>query len=273
MAWVISPDGSQTGYRYNKLGQLATIILADGETVAFHYDGLGRLIKRCQDLADGSGERTQFWQYKSGMPYPCVWVDEDGHQTNFSYDIKGHLIGVTNTFGLKHNYEYGAFDALISHVSPLGRSCYQYNYDCQLICVSDDKQIVDDSCLYVPAHQGQSVQAVAPQPVMYQQSRIMFAYDVAGRLESKTLADGTSVHFYYDAVGRLVQQQSRTKEGRVDTNISLDCDEVVQQIKVLSPDAALIFEYEKLHHDLWRPKDTPKGNQEAQSFKKINLSA
>ncbi|MCL1060796.1 DUF6531 domain-containing protein [Shewanella benthica] len=253
LAWIISPDASQTGYRYNRLGELVTIFLADGGTVVFHYDGLGRLVTRCQTLAGGSKEGTQFWQYKSGMPYPCAWVDEDGHQTNFAYDCDGHLIGVTNSQGLKHDYEYGAFDTLISHVTPQGRSCYQYNHDCQLLSVSEAKQ-VEDSTLYFHSHQGQAVQALATQPVMSQQSRIVFAYDAAGRLESKTLADGTSVHFYYDAIGRLVQQQSRTKEGRVDTNIPLECDEVVHQLKVLSPDAALIFEYEKLAQNSWRPK-------------------
>lgn len=245
LAWVISPDTSQTGYRYNRLGQLVTILLADGGTVVFYYDGLGRLVKRCQTLADGSKEGRQFWQYKSGMPHPCAWVDEDGLQANFTYDVTGHLIGVTNSQGLKHDYEYGAFDTLITHSTPQGRNFYQYNHNCQLISVSEDKQIADSS-LYFHSHQGQAVQAMTTQQVVSQQSITVFAYDAVGRLESKTLADGTSVHFYYDAIGCLVQQQSRTKEGRVATNITHECDEVVHQLRVLSPDAALTFEYEKL---------------------------
>lgn len=214
LAWIITPQGEQTGYQYQHSGLLSGILLPCGEKLVFKYDNLGRVTSQTRHSAQLNITR---WHYQTSWPSPHAVTDEEGDRCYYEYDIEGNITRYTDRLGQQWQYQYGTFNLLQQSVNPQGENTlYRYNGECQLEAVINHQQQV---WCYQYNSNGQVVTELP-----YDGSTIEFTYDAAGRIKSQTAADGSSRYFYYNLAGQLIQSQSRDQDARVSSNTYFDLD-------------------------------------------------
>lgn len=177
-----------TAYQRDLAGNVINITNPEGQEKKFTYDPCGNLLSetdadgnvtRCSYLPDG---RTKGWQFADGrsviLSYDalkrlCAVEDWNG-TTKIEHDEAGRPSKVTAPSGECVGYEWGRRGEKKSVLYPGGRRMeYQYDAALRLTACTDGKESVS------------------------------YAYDPSGRLKEKTLPNGCSQSYTYNASGLL----------------------------------------------------------------------
>ena len=141
---ITAPDGKITSYTYDNMGRTATVT-ADGRTTTNSYHALGHLTTVLKH--DGTSTARIYDSFGYGQL--DQEIDENGHQTNYTYTEAGELQSLTDASGhtrtwtynkrgqlvaktwpdtTADGYTYDTFGRLETHVAPAGGvETYAYN--------------------------------------------------------------------------------------------------------------------------------------------------
>lgn len=114
---------------------------------------------------------------------------------NFSYDAAGRPSGTTSALGANTTTSYDNLGRVSGQTLPLGAVSYGYNGQDALTSAQDPRSL---STTYAVDSFGQTQTQVSPDT-----GTTGLAFDKAGNLVSRQLADGSVVTFTYDAGNRL----------------------------------------------------------------------
>ncbi len=212
------PDSSRHRLVWNALGQLIEETLPDGGVRRFSYDALGRRTT----TADEHGAVTR--QHWDAVGRLIQTTFPTGSTRAYSYGAYGQVTAERDELGRITRYEYDDDLHLVSRrINPDGTQV-QYRYDhAQLLLTEIENESGEKYRLdYTPT-------GLIRQESGFDGRRTAYAYDLnghllektefgddgsclvtaykrdaAGRLQVKTLPDGTKVSYQYDRLGRLI---------------------------------------------------------------------
>lgn len=221
---VIDPAGNQSLAGYDIAGNRLHITNPNGSETFFEYDALGRL----QTETDPLGNRvTAAYDLRGNR---ASLINGRGQQITFTFDAANRLTGigmpgapvtheldgnanpVASRLGDNSTVErtFDALNRMVSRIDPYGNKI-RYTYDpagnLTELTYSDNKTVVyfyDDlnRLTRVTDWEGRSTN---------------YFYDprVPGRLLRTSLPDGSNVHYYYDAAGRLIGISDLAVDGSI----------------------------------------------------------
>lgn len=162
--------GKADTYAYDSAGRLSTVTDRKGQTTRYTYDSAGRVVSiefpdRTRNLTfDGAGR--------------VVTVEEGGSRVDYSYDTVNRLVKevqTTNATSHEVSYTYDRLDRRVSRqVNGADETRYEWDIANRLKAI----RFAGESTLY--------------------------DWDAAGRLTRKTLPNGVTADYNYDAASRLL---------------------------------------------------------------------
>lgn len=198
-------DGSVTRYQYNAAGRLESVGNALGEYARMTVDVSGNSIRNSSPrnyaeingtgpVAIGATEFSSTTVLDSlGRPY--TELGNNSQRIEKRYDNNGNLTSSTDAQGRVSTYTYDAANRLVSSRAPDGGSTVM-EYDAQgnLASVTDPRSL---QTRYTYNGFGQVTSIISPDTGM-----TTFGYDSASRLSSEIRADGKTISYYWDSLGR-----------------------------------------------------------------------
>jgi RHS repeat-associated protein len=182
--------GNPTVTTFDTLGRAASIERKDilGTTLAHtiqYYDGRGKRLKRV-DLVKATGQEdraiTTEWQYDACGRLVGLFEAVDTplrRATLYSYNQYGEKVADIAADGVIIHYAYDALGRLSAYHSSDGTIAYQFQYDPNSNIVS----------VFDAIHQSYTTRT----------------YDAANRVTDETLANGLTLNYQYDGLGRVTQ--------------------------------------------------------------------
>ncbi|MFG0519044.1 RHS element core protein [Kluyvera intermedia] len=229
------PDGSKTGYAYNRQNQLTSTTYPDGLYSTSDYDEAGRLVKEtsrsgevttyCYDnpaseqpssTEDATGSRKQMRWRDDGLLQ--AFTDCSGYQTRYEYDCFGQMTAMHREEGLSLCRTYNNRGFLVSQKDNEGRETrYDYNPAGDLTIVTAPDGNRTETCYdargnIISTTQGGLTRKMAYDPAgrlttltNENAATTIFSYDVMDRLTEQTGFDGRHQCYNYDLTGKLTQ--------------------------------------------------------------------
>lgn len=191
-----APDGAVTRYYYNELGQLVTVEQADGAISHFQYNELGQRV----GYIDAEG---QHWlrEYSAGglLKSECY---PGGVGRHYYYNQNGQLNTIKHVDGRIEQYLWDEDGQLLA--KQLGEATTRYSHD----KLGRINGIVDAAGLITEYQRNSAGKITAikrysadsPEQAITEQ----LEYDIAGRLISKTNAQGECTLWQYEGLSQPV---------------------------------------------------------------------
>ncbi len=183
---IVDPNGHESSRAFDPAGNLVSVTDANGNTTRYEYNEANEL--RFVRRADGSTLENQYWPDGSLK----AQVDGAGNATLYDYDMAGRVISVTDPQNRTIRYGY----------APDGRMLWKQEHGGNCAAIPATKCI---SYGYDPAGQLKTIDYSASDTV----DVTNITYDPLGRRDVITMADGRSVDWDWDSLGRL----TRTVDG------------------------------------------------------------
>ncbi|WP_436263250.1 RHS repeat-associated core domain-containing protein [Pseudomonas brassicacearum] len=213
-----APDGGEHRFTWSRLGQLTEETLPDGSQRHFSYDTLGRLLTRQDEHGavthyqwDAVGRllqttlptgATRAWSYNA---YGKVTAERDELEriTRYEYADDLHLVSRRlNPDGSELKYRYDSARLLLTEIENESGEKYQLDYTPGGL-IRQETGFDGQRTGYAYDLNGHLLEKTE---FGADGSQRITAYqrDTAGRLLRKTLPDGATIDYRYDALGRLV---------------------------------------------------------------------
>lgn len=243
-----NPLGQSWQNAFDPAGRLISRTDAEGQTTAFEYDAIGRLTKQVFDDAsealftyDANGNLLTVVDPVTDYGYAYDVRNQKTSYTDnkltktvlYSYDAAGRLATKTDPAGNVLTYAYDAAGNLVTLTDPGGASTMSYDDAGNLILNQRPVQ-VRSAFSYDANHQPILVThyddlATALDPILHRQE---YTRDKLGRIVRTdiTYYDVTqTVHYTYDALGRVTQERSDSSSGGIfpvsfEANIQYDAN-------------------------------------------------
>ncbi|MEM7785178.1 MAG: RHS repeat-associated core domain-containing protein [Planctomycetota bacterium] len=208
------PLGQTETRQYDAAGQLTSVIDFNGDETQFVYDSRNRVTQQI----DVEGSIVNYSYNDSGS---IVLVTDGRGETSYEYDERELLTRKVNPDGTELNYEYNQLGDLISISTPRWETSYTYDSQRQIESVSSGS----GSTSYTYDAIGNLTVTALPNGTIETRSytangllaaivvedangsiidSITYEFDNAGKRIGSVDADGRSVDYRYDAIGRLV---------------------------------------------------------------------
>ena len=210
---VIYSDGQENTFTYNTNGYLLS-----ANDIAFTYDAEGNLT--AQSFTDG---RSIQYTYKADG-YVVRYVDELGHEVNYTYTANGQYDVLSNeTGGLIIDYDYDINGYLVK--AAYGNGTYTtYAYDDYGQVTAIDNYGSDGTV----------------------NSFVHYVYDSEGKRISMTTADGTWA-YTYDAKDQLIGAAFTDKTGVVTQEFACTYDAMGNRLTVTENGVTTTYTYNELN--------------------------
>ncbi|MDX3657039.1 DNRLRE domain-containing protein [Streptomyces sp. ID05-26A] len=194
----VTPGASlgSSAYTYTRVGELLSVVNADGARAERTYDDLGRLVTSTQlERKPQAGTFTSRFKYSDSGDL-LETSSPGGSKSTFSYDAVGALTKVVDPAGVPTHYGYDRAGRPATVKDALGRS-NRTNYDLA----------------------GRATSSVDLSPAGQLLRRSSVTYDAAGNVETTRDTLNRTTAFTYDALSRLTQQ---TEPSSVTTSFGYD---------------------------------------------------
>ena len=175
---VTDANGNTTGFKYDSIGRRTKTTDAQGSSTSFVYDNLGRRIQS----TDAQGRIIKFEYNQLGNLTKTIFPDDtpntdtDNLATSTTYDELSRKTSETDLAGITTHYEYNKGGNLTAVIDGLNQRT-EYEYDQR-----GNKTIQRDTNDNVTS----------------------WVYDELNRVSSRTLPEGQSETFSYNAVGNML---------------------------------------------------------------------
>ena len=232
LAAFTDPLGNQERYEWDPLGNLATVVDAQGARTAYQWDAAGNLLGKTDPLGNQTtygydllGQLVQAvsaegaqetWEW-GAQGLPVAHTNPLGNRETWEWDALGRLAAATDLSGARTSYSYDAAGNVTAETDAAGNSAtYSYGYRDQLTSRTDRTGATWE---YLSDAAGRTVQVTSPRGLVTQLAWDdadnlvsatdnlgrggSWAYDAAGNLTSATDALGNSEQWEWDAAGNL----------------------------------------------------------------------
>ena len=180
-----SPMGRVTELTLDELGRPSRMVRAGLPTTEWQYDGKGRVVKVTRSV--GTEQRVQTYDYGDGG-WVEYFTDALGEKTKYSRDNVGRLRELLAPDEAKTQWVLDDADNVTSYVPPSRQeTAFTYDEKTKLLTKVDPPSVT-------PSSAGDE----------------SFAYGKLNELTKMVRADGKSIGFNYDSLGRLSSQKLGT---------------------------------------------------------------
>lgn len=197
MSESVDALGKRTTYAYDLQGRITEKRMPNGEVFAYSYDSIGQLIHaststneqsftydamgRISTMQNNTWDKSVRFKYDERGNRTHM-TDPEGNTQEYVYDLLNQIKEFTDPDGFKTTFEYDARGAMTKVNRPNGiQSTYAYNDNLQLVSLD---------------HKGERTQ-----------SRLEYAYDLAGNITQKAEEDGAKTEYAYDGLNRIQHVQ------------------------------------------------------------------
>ncbi len=192
----ITPDGAATRYYFNEHGQLITVEQADGAISHFQYNELGQRT----GFTDAEGQQWRREYSAAGLL--TAEISADGAVSRYQYNAQGQLTQRQLPDGQTEQYLWNEEGQLLARKQGEAVSRYSYDNLGRLNGIADAAGLITEYQRSVAGHITQITQYPADAPE--QASVETLQYDNAGRLISKTNAQGEQRQWQYEGLAQPV---------------------------------------------------------------------
>ena len=199
--------GSEYNYSYNKDGGLISTRMPTGGITRFTLDERGRSI----GLITPTG--LQYTHQLDDRGRLLNSVEPDGRAVSYQYDNVGRVISQTVTDDLEARFFYDVAGKLTSVSDPKG-SIWYYNHEAGGI-LSAFTDPAGRSTAYVTDDRDRVIRVALPGA----SGSANLEYDDASRLVRVEYTDGVTLHYSYNADGRIVGTENDTCAFDLDGNV------------------------------------------------------
>ena len=190
------PEGGETLYTYNALGQITRVELPSGDgskrEETYEYDGRGRLIAK----TDASGQVQRIEYNADGLPRKIT--NPEGHSWQRRYNASGQITETIDPLGNATKYSYNPIGLVGSVTDPLGHTTrYLWNPQGRLSAVHDAAGR-SQHYRYDNAQRLVEVQHAPEQSTRYE-------YDAQDRISAVITPDGARTEYRYNPQGLVAE--------------------------------------------------------------------
>ncbi|WP_177176971.1 RHS repeat-associated core domain-containing protein [Faunimonas pinastri] len=192
-------------YAYTALGELQSVdgpLPGTGDTISFTYDAHGCVAS----VTDPLGHATTIGTV-NGRCEPLTSTDANGVETDYTYDVRGRLTGVTRNPGANAavtGFTLDPVGQIVSVSLPDGTSlAFSYDDARRLSSVTDDQ---NNSINYTLDAMGNRTAADIKDASGTLKKRQTATFDELGRLLQSIGASAQTTQYGYDAVGNQVSR-------------------------------------------------------------------
>jgi RHS repeat-associated protein len=209
--------GGQHGYTYDPRNYLSAYTDPLNKATKLEYDGNHNLVAS----TDRNGQKTQF-SYDH-LDRLSLITYADGSTASFQYDAGNRVTRIVDSVNGTIGYTYDGLNRVTSATTPNGSIAYTYyaNGLRQSMTVAGQPTL---TYTYDPANRlTQMVQAAGSANNNVAQT-VAYQYDDANRLTQKTLPNGVTVNYGYDAASQLTGIVYKQVDGSVIGDLSYGYD-------------------------------------------------
>ena len=245
-------DGNTTNYAFDAAGDLTGTTYDDGKGTTYQYSATGTLMA----TTDGRGQTTQYTYTGGNLTGEAF---SDGTTQTYSYDAKGELLSAKAADGGTTRYAYSTGGNLTSVTDPAGRvESYGYNKGGQEIQrVEPDGSITN----YAYTVAGQLAKLTDGSGSLL----VQYTYNAAGQLTGAAMGNGATTGYAYDALGNVIQIQTKAADGSVTSQLGYTYDTDSRPVTVTSLDGTWTYSYDakgELTHAVFGSTNTAIANQD-----------
>ncbi|MBE5969325.1 MAG: DUF4474 domain-containing protein [Lachnospiraceae bacterium] len=246
---VINPEGGETVFAYDKVGNIISETNPLGHSASFEYDKLNRRIKQTDYMGKTTyfsygehdepesvslGDKSLRYEYDA-FGRPIKKIDACGNEKSISYTFRGKVSEIKDAEGKKTSYEYDKAGNLVRITYPYGiTKSFERDINGNVIRYEksgEEATLISYDCLNRP---------VAIEDEKGNKSSL--EYDSMGRVTGFVGKDKEKRSFEYDKTGNIIRAR---KEGSCIVNCDYDKH---GRLTVMNKgnDIALSMEYNKL---------------------------
>ena len=192
LAKAIDPEGNETNYSYDGVGNIIKVENADGTFVQYSYDKNYRLT----DVWDEGGAILSYAYDGNGNLVQKT--DEDGYVTEYSYGPRNLVDAINYGDGREVQFAYDKNGELVAMMDWNGTVNFSLDLLGRIASVNDHNEKVT---VYVYDETGNKTAMTYPD-----NTAAAYAYDLLDRLTVLTDAEDQVTTYAYDAASRLAAQ-------------------------------------------------------------------
>lgn len=265
---ITNAVGGDTLLGWERHGNLTHHTDCSGRTTRYDYDADGNLVS----ITDAEGHQTQYTHNLLGQPTGVRYAD--GREEQLRYNPQGLVERFTDPAGRQQSWHYNQLGQPVTFTDRLKRE-YKYRYDChgQMVALDNanggqyhfrwqitghlQEERRPDNLVrqyqYTPAGMLATLAMSVDSPEHGAVRRtVHFDYDAAGRLLQRTT--GMSVmHYERDPLDRLLQvERIPTPEGElagsVRNTVTFGYDRAGHLLRETGEQGTVTYAWDKLHH-------------------------
>ncbi len=241
------PLGLATQFSYNADGDLASVTDPKGNTTSYGYDAKNDLLS----ITFANGAQEQFKNFNP-MGEAAQYVDPDGQAIGFVYNSQGLVTTENFADGSSYSYTYDSRGNLLTATSTSGTIRFQYGDSVNPDLLTEVDYPSGQYLKFAYNSTGQRTQSVDQTGFT-----VHYSYDALGRLQELTDGNGKMiVEYTYDAAGNLIQEDMGNGTRTVYT---YDGDDNVLSITNEAPDHTTVNSFDQYSYRpqaTWSPTPT-----------------
>lgn len=253
---ISSPEGDNIALTYSTdFNQITRLTDANDNRTQFDYDDKGNLTRTLYPdssselnvISDTSGSRTVQKRRRDGQTITDIYnrqglletrILADGSRNSYGYDARGNLTSASNNWGTI-TFEYDLLNRRTKATYPGERSfLYEYNL------LSNRKRMIDPDgrvLEYTYDTAGRLIRISNPSEGAIAE----YSYNLDGQPIKRTLANGISTEYEYDAAAQLTAVINRHSSGAIISSWRYEYDASGNRSKKTGPEGEETYTYDK----------------------------